>query len=205
MASPRTFAKRIATGNFCSAPRCCNTSGNDNVLKTKRNYYRYPLGDEKRMRLWYKAIPRENVVAKVGWRICSDHFVGNVKSNNPLSPSYIPTIFKVNKIETHRSTANSMKSPPLKPVTPKKKVVYSKRKNISPIKYGRPKLLKPCDDKRHYPAATWNSSDLHDYVKSQSASESLDCQHDKDMKIAELEDEVNELKKTNSLLIFDAK
>lgn len=45
------------------------------------------------MRAWKAAIPRDEEPSK--WsRVCSDHFVGGVKTNKPGTPGYVPSLFK---------------------------------------------------------------------------------------------------------------
>ncbi|XP_028141912.1 uncharacterized protein LOC114335821 [Diabrotica virgifera virgifera] len=95
--------------NICCVFNCANNSKN-----SKCNFYRFPIiahKSEKRRR-WIRAINRKNGdgsdwTPKPSDRICSAHFVGNKKSENELSPSYIPSIFPyidgtISKVKHHR-------------------------------------------------------------------------------------------------------
>ena len=56
-------------------------------------FYRFPSDPEKRSK-WVAAVRHDNWSPTEHSWICSEHFVSNVKSNNPLAPNYIPTIFQ---------------------------------------------------------------------------------------------------------------
>ncbi|KAG5264187.1 hypothetical protein AALO_G00273140, partial [Alosa alosa] len=91
--------------DYCCAPGCQNSRGK---TKTKgKSFYRIPKDPERRNK-WIAAIKRaRGVLNKTerweptsnGFRLCSDHFISGAKSENPLSPDYIPSIFE------HTSTA----------------------------------------------------------------------------------------------------
>ena len=56
-------------------------------------FYRFPV-DLERWSKWIAAVNRQNWnPTKYTW-ICSKHFVSGVKSNNPLAPNYVPSLFK---------------------------------------------------------------------------------------------------------------
>ncbi|CAD6233430.1 GSCOCG00007189001-RA-CDS [Cotesia congregata] len=79
----------------CCVVGCTNTGRNSNC-----KFYRFPTAAwklEKRKK-WINAVKRKNFdgspwYPKPSDHICSDHFVGGKKSEEELSPSYIPTIF----------------------------------------------------------------------------------------------------------------
>ncbi|XP_033218779.1 uncharacterized protein LOC117174116 [Belonocnema kinseyi] len=83
--------------NICCVVNC--QSNFTNVLPGTQ-FYRFPLAKYKlpRREKWITAVRKQNPDAS-SWqpnentRICSQHFVGNKKSEHPLSPSYNPTIF----------------------------------------------------------------------------------------------------------------
>ena len=73
---------------------CCAV-GCHNVYKKGSgiHFYRFPTEPDRRAK-WVSAIHREGwVPTKYSW-LCSEHFVTGKKSNNPLAPNFIPTIFK---------------------------------------------------------------------------------------------------------------
>ena len=72
---------------------CC-VVGCHNVFKVGRNikFHRFPKDEERRAK-WIAAVRRENWTPNDNTWICSQHFVNGEKSNNPLAPNYIPTIF----------------------------------------------------------------------------------------------------------------
>ncbi|KAI8495233.1 hypothetical protein Bbelb_272190 [Branchiostoma belcheri] len=81
------------SGSFCSAIGCSHSAGRDKALGLKRSYYRFPLADKGRLRSWMSRIPRKNWTPTKYSRICSDHFVGGVKTDTVGSPGYLPTLF----------------------------------------------------------------------------------------------------------------
>ena len=76
-------------------PKNCCAVGCSNVY-TKRSgiqFYRFPADAERRTK-WIAAVGRNNWSPTEYTWICSEHFVSGAKSNNPLAPNYLPTLFK---------------------------------------------------------------------------------------------------------------
>ncbi|XP_054594702.2 uncharacterized protein [Nothobranchius furzeri] len=81
----------------CCAPGCQNRRGQ----VKGRSFYRIPKDPERRKR-WIIAMKRASLQCKTkqwdpdskGFRLCSEHFISGKKSDHPLSPDYIPSIFK---------------------------------------------------------------------------------------------------------------
>lgn len=72
----------------CCAIGCSNRSIKDSAV----SFYRFP-SNEGRRALWISAVKRKNwQPSDYSW-LCSVHFVGGKKSDDPLSPAYTPTIF----------------------------------------------------------------------------------------------------------------
>ncbi|KAK0136076.1 THAP domain-containing protein 11 [Merluccius polli] len=81
----------------CCAPGCTNKRGK----KKCTSFYRIPKDAEMRAK-WISAIKRarskQNKTERwdppaVGFHLCSDHFISGRKSDNPLSPDFVPSIF----------------------------------------------------------------------------------------------------------------
>ena len=74
--------------------KSCCVVGCHEVFKAGGNikFHRFPK-DEGRRAKWTAAVRRENWTPNDNTWICSQHFVNGEKSNNPLAPNYIPTIF----------------------------------------------------------------------------------------------------------------
>ncbi|XP_047242653.1 uncharacterized protein LOC124881164 [Girardinichthys multiradiatus] len=83
--------------SVCCAVGCDNKKGDPNI-----SFYRLPKEEERRQR-WLSAIRRANWTPTASSRLCSAHFVSCAKSQNPLSPDYVPTIFP------HLSSPNKRK------------------------------------------------------------------------------------------------
>ena len=56
------------------------------------HFYRFPA-DPDRRNLWVAAVNRKNWQPSPYTWICSSHFIGGAKSDDPTSPSYSPSIF----------------------------------------------------------------------------------------------------------------
>lgn len=94
--------------------------------------------DPKRAASWKKLIPRVwggvdsdgNVIKEPkNIFVCSLHFVGGKKSDDPSSPSYQPSIFPNKTPKTPRNTTNSTKSPVIVPTDATPKTAGLKRKH----------------------------------------------------------------------------
>ena len=73
----------------CCAVGCHNKYKKGGGLQ----FYRFPSDPERKSK-WVSAVSRENwEPTEYSW-ICSEHFVSGSKSNNPLAPNFVPTIFK---------------------------------------------------------------------------------------------------------------
>ncbi|TRY79879.1 hypothetical protein TCAL_16052 [Tigriopus californicus] len=87
--------KREKNGTYCCVVDCRKNQRVDGSRGIK--FHSFPT-NEKRYYQWVRAVRRENAHGSL-WspssvsRICSSHFVGGVKSNDPESPAYYPTIF----------------------------------------------------------------------------------------------------------------
>jgi hypothetical protein len=75
-------------GKSCCAVGCTRRFSKDCGL----HFYRFPKDSERR-NIWISAVNRKNWEPTEHSWICSSHFVGGVKSDDPSSPAYIPTLF----------------------------------------------------------------------------------------------------------------
>ena len=81
----------------CCAVGCSNTYKKGSGIQ----FYRFLTDPERRAR-WITAVNRKDwTPSEYSW-ICSVHFASGVKSNNPLSPNYVPTMFKHNESPVKR-------------------------------------------------------------------------------------------------------
>ncbi|KAJ8981521.1 hypothetical protein NQ317_011757 [Molorchus minor] len=90
------MSKRRFSGVVCCVVNCRNKQSNTKNI----SFYSFstkPHKAEQREK-WIKAVRRINADGSL-WqpnkytKICSAHFIDNVKSEHPLSPSFVPTIF----------------------------------------------------------------------------------------------------------------
>lgn len=72
----------------CAAIGCSNNK----ALKRRLTFYYFPKKTSRRQE-WAAAMKRKNWSPTDHSRLCSEHFISGMKSNNPLSPDYIPSLF----------------------------------------------------------------------------------------------------------------
>lgn len=73
----------------CSAIDCTNRSQKGADI----SFYRFPADPERRAQ-WIAAVRRVNWTPNKNSWLCSKHFISGTKSDDPLSPNYIPSVFK---------------------------------------------------------------------------------------------------------------
>lgn len=81
----------------CCVPQCSSTEVKNPELK----FYRFPgrYYEVERKRKWIISVRRKSINGKTEWaptsntRICSRHFLGGKRSENPKDEAYNPTIF----------------------------------------------------------------------------------------------------------------
>ena len=79
---------RSKMGKSCCAVGCANRYAKGSGI----HFYRFPENPERRAQ-WIAAVDRKNWEPNHYTWICSAHFVSGVKSNDPLSPDYVPSVF----------------------------------------------------------------------------------------------------------------
>ena len=87
----------------CSAVGCTNRFSKGCSL----SFYCFPK-DSERLRLWLAAMKRKEWVPNKNSWICSAHFVDGKKSDDPLSPSYVPRIFDFVRSPTKRKASSDV-------------------------------------------------------------------------------------------------
>ncbi|XP_070410399.1 uncharacterized protein [Nothobranchius furzeri] len=106
----------------CCAVGCSNRQG----YKANVAFYRIPADEDKR-RLWLAAINRKEWQPSKYTRICSEHFLQGQKSDNPLSPNYVPSVFAHIKSPAKRRALGSLKKYEARQAMKKKKREESSR------------------------------------------------------------------------------
>ena len=81
----------------CCVVGCVNRHLKDSIY----HFYRFPMNKVQKER-WISAVRRVNPDGtswspSAGDRICSVHFVGGQKNNDPTHPAYIPTLYITGK------------------------------------------------------------------------------------------------------------
>jgi hypothetical protein len=85
---PAILSGKKAMVKSCCAVGCTNRHQKGNKL----SFYRFPVDSERRAR-WIAAIRRQNWQPTKHSFLCSAHFITGKKSQDPLSPDYVPSIF----------------------------------------------------------------------------------------------------------------
>uniref|UniRef100_A0A8D0CPL0 THAP-type domain-containing protein n=1 Tax=Sander lucioperca TaxID=283035 RepID=A0A8D0CPL0_SANLU len=98
----------------CCAIGCTNHRGE----KPGLCFYRIPSDKEnpERRQLWIQAIRRATVSGNGTWqpsqytRLCSDHFIKGAKSDDLLSPDWVPSVFSHTPVTKKRKREKDMES-----------------------------------------------------------------------------------------------
>jgi len=78
----------MGKNDFCCAPNCSNRRNR----KKNIQFYRIPK-DKELPKIWLLRIRRKQFKPTANTRLCSEHFVGGVRSMDPSSASYFPSVF----------------------------------------------------------------------------------------------------------------
>ncbi|XP_061150547.1 zinc finger protein 771-like isoform X1 [Syngnathus typhle] len=107
----------------CCVVGCSNRRGD----KPNLSFYRFPANIKKRDK-WIAAICRERWKPTMYTRICNEHFISGAKSEDPLSPDYVPSIFEHTQSPPKRKLKRSMK-------------IFERRQNLKHRKRDRERSL----------------------------------------------------------------
>ena len=118
----------MGKNDFCCAHGCANNRRTNPNLQ----FYRIPK-DLSRRKAWLSRIRRENFTPTDNTRICSEHFVGGTKSDDPEAEGYVPSIFSHSHSvsNTPRTSRNSLKSDTAEIIVPKSKPKRRKLAQVS--------------------------------------------------------------------------
>ena len=128
----------MGKNDFCCAHGCSNNCKRN----PNRQFYRIP-GDLSRRKAWLKRIRRKNFTPTENTRICSEHFVGGAKSDDPEAKGYVPSIFSHSHSvsNTPRRSRNSLKSNTTEIIIPKSKPKRRKLAQVSKNDYPNDLLI----------------------------------------------------------------
>ncbi|XP_077080745.1 uncharacterized protein LOC143733085 [Siphateles boraxobius] len=92
--------------SICCAVSCDNSKSQRNDKKLK--FYNIPKNPERRQK-WISAIKRDHWTPTEHSRLCSEHFISGTKSDNPLNPNYVPSLFAYLSPEERQRKINCYK------------------------------------------------------------------------------------------------
>ena len=167
----------------CCAVGCLNQFAKGSNIK----FYRFPTDPITRTK-WIAAVDRKDWVPTVSSWICSEHFVTGSKSNDPLSPAFVPSIFLHIKSPAKRKASKDLKRYKRRKVILKKK---RERMATAIPSTGIPQASEPVIQPSTPPAAEYDdNSDPSDpitpedpqqlenkYLKSEVESLKLEVNH----------------------------
>ncbi|XP_041965645.1 THAP domain-containing protein 1-like isoform X1 [Alosa sapidissima] len=88
--------------SICCAVGCNNSKSN----KDGHTFYNIPKNKERRQK-WIAAIKRDQWTPTEHSRLCNEHFITGQKSENPLHPDYVPSLFAYLKPGERQRKINS--------------------------------------------------------------------------------------------------
>ena len=126
-----TVSSMASMGKSCCAVSCTNRFSKG--LST--HFYRFPDDPARRAR-WIAAVNRKDWTPNEHSWICSDHFISSEKSIDPLSPDYVPSIFKHLSSPFKRKRARDMERYERLSLTKKRKITEADKQTD---------VIKDCD------------------------------------------------------------
>ena len=105
-----------------------------NLYKKKSgiSFHRFPRKVNRRER-WIAAVRRENWMPNKSTWICSQHFITGKKSNNPLAPNYVPSIFPYTASPIKRKLEGDAIKFERRQATKLKRLQANKRKKVRAV------------------------------------------------------------------------
>ena len=109
----------------CCAIGCRNRYSNGSSL----SFYRFPVDLDRRCK-WIAAIKRKNWEPNQHSFLCSDHFTTGRKSQDPLSPDFVPSVFQYTDSPTRKKTVKAFKKYQNRKTLLRRKIVQEKAERI---------------------------------------------------------------------------
>ena len=101
--SGKITAGALSMGKSCCAVGCANRYSKDSGIP----FYRFPTDAERRA-FWISAVNRKDWMPNEHSWICGAHFITGCKSNDPVSPDFIPSVFDYVKSPQKRKLINDI-------------------------------------------------------------------------------------------------
>ena len=191
-------------------PKNCCAVGCHNVY-TKGcglQFYRFPV-DPDRRRQWVAAVDRKDWEPTEYTWLCSAHFVTGTKSNNPLAPNYVPSIFRHLPSPVKRTLEGKVSDYQRRQVAKRRRTEEASRQELA--KKIRDKELKDEEERRNKLREEEEYKHLKELEREKRVAEIEEMKSEELKRAKELEEqqasdnvkELVELKAANKKLIED--
>uniref|UniRef100_A0A3B3SP61 THAP domain-containing protein 2-like n=1 Tax=Paramormyrops kingsleyae TaxID=1676925 RepID=A0A3B3SP61_9TELE len=152
---------------------CCATDcTNRYSKKSELSFYRLPKNKERRIK-WITAMRRNNWNPGSETWICGFHFVSGKKSDDPLHPDYVPSIFSFTSTADQNLAVNNLEK-------------YLRSQEVCKKRHVRARAVEVQDTEVQTEETHNDISSLHEQIKSLNT----ECQSLRE-KVHKLESELN--------------